>query len=118
MSTNEIKLPKTVTKTLYVSIGVGEFNFNNIKIKDFKSPEDITPSWADILLKTQEITIDLSDSEIKDESGIKSEIVKQLKKSQEKIKADSHVQIKNLQDRIDNLLAIDFKPEVEEKNDD
>ncbi len=116
--TNKIKVPKTVTKTLYIYIGVDGYNFNDISVADY-SRVGFSSEMESVLLKTQEVTFDLSDAESIDDSAIKGEIVKQLKEQQKEIKAETHMKIKDLQDKIDNLLAIEFKPEeVPEKTHD
>ncbi len=110
--TEEIKIPKTITKKLFITVGVDSWNSNQISILDFDRTK-LSKEVEYVLLKTQEVTFDLSDAEFSDENSIKKEIVKGLEEKKAKIKAETHMKIKEIQDKIDNLLAIEYKPQPE-----
>ena len=54
-----IQIPKSVTKTLYVYIGTGSRNTNEIDIFDFECGNDSSESFQRMLLTTHELSIDL-----------------------------------------------------------
>ena len=43
-------IPKTITKKLYVTLGVGRFNFNDINVLSFNSVKYMSEGHEEILL--------------------------------------------------------------------
>lgn len=101
---SEIKIPKEVTLPLFVTLGVAGWNFNEIGLdgSDFRnyssSPEDKI-----MLLKT-EITLVLPQ-----DIDIKGQILGSLEKVKARVLAENHSKLKRVQDKIDNLLAIEHQ---------
>ncbi len=112
--TQKIKLPQSIEKTLYITIGVGRYNFNEIMISEWDSSPYASEGSEKVLLKEQAITLDLSDAELT-ETKIKQDLVDQLKEQLKKIRAESHQKEKAIQDRIDSLLTIEYTPEPTDK---
>ncbi len=110
MAKEKITIPKSLNATLYITIGVGKYNFNRMRVEDFISTG--MEGYEEVLLKQQEITIDLSGISM-DENAVKEKIVTLLKERQEQIKADSHMKIKDIQEKIDQLRAIEYQPNAE-----
>ena len=111
MTNEKINIPQTIEKELFTCIGVGKWNFNKVQTTDFNGSLYSSEGWENILLKKQTIIINLSDS-IVDENTIKQELVAQLREQLKKVKAEAHQKEKAIQEKIDNLLAIEYQPEV------
>lgn len=105
-----IKIPKQITTQIYVTLGIGRWNSGNISINDY-FVEDDDIEFAKLLLTTTEITIDLPQDIDVDAKG---KFISILEKKKEGLQASFHMQIKEVQDQIDNLLAIEYKPEGKE----
>lgn len=110
MTKEKINIPATVEKEIFISIGVGRLNFNEIRVLDFIG--DGSDMLERVLLKSQIISIDLSDPQISS-SKIRPELVEQLQARLKKVKAEASMEEGKIQERIDNLMAIGCKPEPE-----
>lgn len=108
--TDKIVIPKTVTKEMFICVGIGKWTFNEISITAFDHSENCSEGWEYVFLKKQTMTVDLSGIEI-DDNGVKKEMVKKLEEKKKELKADLYMKIKEIQDKIDNLLAIEYQPE-------
>ncbi len=103
MNANNIeKLPKTTEIELFVTLKVAGYDAGRIGVWDC----DIANANNDyISLKTEKVIFKLPQN-----IDIKGEVIKGLQSEKDKIKADFHMQLKDVQDKIDNLLAIEYKP--------
>ena len=112
MTKQKIHIPQTIEKEVFVLLGVGEYNFNEILVSDWDSSPYASEGNEKVLLKKQKVLLDLSDSEIT-ETKIKQELVAQLREQLKNAKAAAHQKEKAIQEKIDNLLAIEYKPDPE-----
>lgn len=101
---SDIEIPEQVKKTLYVTIGVGQWNYNDVDI----SSNNFTGSdgFERVNLTSIEVTIDIPKG-----IDVKSELIAILEDQKASIQSEFHMQLKNVQDKIDNLLAIENKSE-------
>lgn len=97
------KLPETIEIELFVTLKVGgSYDIGKINVWG----RNISNSNNDyILLKTEKVTFELPQ-----DIDIKGKVIEGLESEKEKIKADFHMELKGVQDKIDNLLAIECKP--------
>lgn len=96
------KLPKTVEKELFITLVVSGYDVGKIGVWDCNIPKYDS---GYILLKKQKVTFKLPQ-----DINVKGKVIESLESEKEKIKADFHMQLKDVQDKIDNLLAIEYKP--------
>ena len=100
----ELKIPKEVKLPIFVTIGVASWNFNKIGLdgSDFRkyssNPED------KIMLLETEIHLILPR-----EIDAKAQILGSLEKTKARVMAENHTRLKRVQDKIDNLLAIEHR---------
>jgi len=104
----QIKIPEKITKRLYVHIGIGGYNFNQIAIYESSREKDTgyAPEFSYKLLKTIDIDIDLSDITITDNDIIITKI-KNLNKQKSELQAETELAINKIQFEIDKLTAIE-----------
>lgn len=96
------KLPKTLTKEMFICLGVGGYNAGDLSVLDFNRSvhnEDY------IFICTKKVTF-----KIPQNIDVKGKVIESLEAEKEKLQADFHMKIKGVQDKIDNLLAIEYKP--------
>lgn len=102
MNTDNIeKLPKTITQKMYVHLRISGYGAGNF----FCGQCDISEDDQDlILIATQDVTFNLPQN-----IDVKGKVIESLKAEKEKIQVVTHMKIKDIQDKIDNLLAIEYK---------
>ena len=98
------KLPEELTRKLYVSYGMGRFNAGRISISQHGNAS--SDGFECIPLAEMEVTFKLSV-----DCDLKTKAVRVLEKKKDDIKAEYHMKLKEVQDKIDHLLAIEFKPQ-------
>jgi len=96
------KLPKTEEKEIFILLDIGEYSAGRLSYLDYDSSK-----YGDdkILLGTQMVTF-----KIPQKVDIKGKAVESLEEKKVKINAKFHMELKVVQDKIDNLLAIEYKP--------
>ena len=96
------KLPKSEQKEIFILLDIGSFNAGRLSYADF----DASKFGDDqILIGTQMVTF-----KIPQKVDIKGKAVESLEEKKTKINAEFHMKLKEVQDKIDNLLAIEYKP--------
>lgn len=93
-------MPRTIIKKLYVTLGVGKFNFNEINVLSFNSTKYMHDGHEEILLFETEITLELPK-----EINTKAHFIDVLKKRKKGIESEYRTKAKEAQDRIDRFLA-------------
>tara|TARA_R110000772_G_scaffold231299_1_gene342009 strand:- start:44 stop:370 length:327 start_codon:yes stop_codon:yes gene_type:complete len=101
----KIEIPAKITKNMYVSVGIGRFTYGAIRVSD-DSPIDTDPDFARVLLTEFELEIDIPKTDL----DFKKELVAILENKKTGIKAKYHMKLKEVQEEIDNLLAIEHQP--------
>jgi hypothetical protein len=97
------ELPTSVTRTLWISYGMGKWNAGQIEINDYVSKS--SDGFEKIPLCQHEVTI-----QIPQPDDIKAKAVEVLEEQKRDLQARHHQELKAVQEKIDNLLAIEFKP--------
>ena len=92
-------IPKTITKKLYVTLGVGRFNFNDINVLSFDSTKYMSDGHEEILSHETEITIELPKK-----TNAKDSLIAVLRKRKKDIEDQCHANIKEIQYHINSLL--------------
>lgn len=100
-----MQLPKKVTKTLYVSIGLGLYVHGEISISDYQS-ESHGDGFERKVLSKFDIDIDLPEN-----FDAESAMVEILTTQKTKLEAAHYVAVKRIDDQIAQLLAITNKGE-------
>lgn len=106
MTTNNIeKLPKTVTKEVFIFLTISGCLAGDISCHGY----DISELCDDkLLITSKKITFKLPQN-----INIKGEVIKKLEDQKETIQADFHMKLKEVQDKIDSLLVIEHNPKEE-----
>lgn len=100
-----MQLPKTITKTLYVSVGLGRYVHGEISISDYPS-EGHGDGLERKVVSKFDIDIDLPEN-----FDAESAMVEILTAQKTKLEADHYVAVKRIDDQIAKLLAITNKGE-------
>lgn len=93
-------LPKKVTKTLYVAIGLGRYVHGDITVTDYES-DGHGDGFERRTISKFEIDIDLPEN-----FDAESAMIEILTAQKSKLEADHYVAVKRIDDQIKELLAI------------
>lgn len=96
------ELPSSITRKLYVHYRISGHSAGQIDIFDFA----LTSDPERVMICEKEVTIKIPRI---DRDGLKSKALEVLKREKQKIMADSHMKVRAIQDKIDDLLAIEYK---------
>lgn len=96
-------LPESVTRELYVFYGIKGYSAGEISVWDC----DVSGEER-ILLTTSEVTVKIPKG-----LKIKDKVVDALKAEKDKVLANAHMKAKELQQKIDSLLGLEYQPSVE-----
>lgn len=110
---NKINIPEIYTAKLYVCVGVGTSNFGNIKADEYNLSnlfKDDFERHGYILLKEVDIKINLKGMEITEEKVLKI-VVDNLKQQKKDVELNANKKMQDIQDKIDQYLAIEYRPE-------
>ena len=95
-------LPQTLTREITIWYGIGGWQSGCIGTYDF----DFKGNEEKIVLGKQIITL-----EIGKQGDLKEKVLDSLNAEKQKILAENHERLERIQNKIDNLLAIEYKPE-------
>jgi len=98
------KLPKTIEKEIFITLCISGYAAGKISVGDYNKAE--FSSNDDVLLGTETVTFN-----VPQKVDIKGRAIKNLEDKKSKLQARHHMEIKEVQDKIDHLLAIEYKPE-------
>lgn len=101
----EFELPEAITKDLYITLGLGDYNNGDISISDIDRAKYTSEGFESVLLVKTSISV-----EIPKDIDVKAKLIAVLEKQKSGIQAEYHIKLTNVQDKIDNLLAIEHKP--------
>jgi hypothetical protein len=102
------KIPAEVLRVLWVTYGVGEYNQGRIELYQYDPSDHTGDGFEKVILTTMQIKIKIPACEV----DIKSKMLKLLEAQREKVLADNHMRLKDVEDRIAMLLAIEYQPEA------
>lgn len=100
-----MKLPESITKELFVIVGLGYNNIGRISVADHETGIDLT-GYEQATIKKISIDIDLPQ-----DFDVTVVLVEQLQARKKKMEADHYVAVKQVEDQIAELLAISDKGE-------
>ena len=112
MNINEIEIPEEIEVTLYTTVcvrnkfsrNIGEVRVTTINLAElYKDGSGETH----ILLHKQAVKLKIGKVEL----DIKGEVIKGLEVEKTNELAEHHMKIKDIQDKIDSLLAIEYQGE-------
>lgn len=103
-----IELPEKITKKIYVKVGIGRYNTGNISIWDTKVMDDPCDDFGSVTILETQVEIDLSDADLSD-ANIKNIMISTLEKQKQELMAKCNVEVNKIEDRIRNLLSIEYK---------
>lgn len=95
-------IPASITRTLYVGYGIGQFNAGNIVVSEY---EHDTESLATVRIMEKDITFNLPPSKV----DVKGKMLEVLEAEKQKILAENHQRLHKVQEKIDRLLAIEYQ---------
>lgn len=101
------EIPKVLTRKMYIGYGIGKYNAGKIVVSDY---EHTTSEFATVRLLEKELTIRLPRCKV----DVKGRMLEVLEEEKQKVIADNHMRLKEVQDRIDQLKVLEYKPESEE----
>jgi hypothetical protein len=99
------KLPTSITRTVYVCYGIGKYNSGRISIED--RPAHASEEFGRVLLTQHKMTFKIPRCKI----DIKSKMLEILEEEKRKVIADNHMRLKAVEDKISNILAIEYQSE-------
>lgn len=97
------ELPEEITRTIFIGYGIGKYNAGMIVLEDKELEGE---DFATVRLVSKKMTFKLPKVEI----DIKGKMLKVLEEEKKKIMAENHQRLQEVQERIDQLLAIEYKP--------
>ncbi len=93
-------IPRIITMPLYLTIGVGKYNYNDLDILSFDASEFRSEGCETILVLKTEITLELPKS-----INNKAHFLGVLEKKKTLIEAKYRLRVKEIQGQIDLILA-------------
>lgn len=97
------KLPKTIVRKMFIVLHIAGWRAGDIGVYGFDSAKD---DDNEVLLGTQMVTF-----KIPQDVDVKGEALKGLRNTKSMLEGKHHMELKTVQDKIDQLLAIEYKPE-------
>lgn len=97
------KLPTSLERKIYIHYSISGFEPGKIEIWDC----DLSGENR-ILLTTMMVKI-----KIPPKGDLKADVIKALENEIQKIRAESYAKIQQLQERVDSLLALEYRPPIE-----
>lgn len=92
-------IPRIITMPLFLTVGVGKYNYNDIEILSFDASEFRSEGNETILMLKTEITLELPK-----EINTKAHFIGVLENRKKGVEAEYHLKVKEIQDQIDMLL--------------
>lgn len=102
-------IPAEISRTLFISFGVGKYVAGNIKI-DTVPPNTGDEDFTAVLICTHEVNIKLPVCQI----DVKARLLEIFSTQREQIVAENHMRLKAIDDKIASLLAIDYQPATQD----
>lgn len=99
------ELPSSIQRTLYVTYGVGRYNEGKIDVFDYQS--NGSDGFERVALAAHDVTLTVPRQGGKE---LRGKVLDLLREEKEEILAENEKRLRVVQDKIDNLLAIDYKP--------
>lgn len=103
-----MKIPEKIEKTMYVNLCAGKYGCGAIRIHDSDYVSKLD-GHEEVRLFAFPLTIDAPEGITM--SDITQRLVETLEQQKKGIQAEYHVKLQRIQDKIDNLLALENKPE-------
>lgn len=103
-----IELPEKITKNIYVTVGIGRYNTGDISVLDIKGVDDPCGDLGLVTILETQVEIDLSGADLSD-ANIKNIMISTLEKQKKDLMAKCNVEVNKIEDRIKNLLSIEYK---------
>jgi hypothetical protein len=100
------EIPRQITRGIWVAYGISGYGAGRITLNDFDYHG--SDDSALVTLCQTSITIDIPAI---DRDGLKTKALEVLEAEKQKVMAENHQRLRAVQDKIDNLLAIEFKPQ-------
>lgn len=104
-----LKLPKSIQKKLYITYGLGQFIEGQISVSEYP-PRNQRDGWECVLLGEQDVTFKINPPR----QNIKQKALDALEEQKREVLAENHMRLKRVQEKIDQLLAIEYQPQPEE----
>src|SRR5882724_2937789 len=101
------EIPQEITRDIFLYYGVGRYVQGEISIDDYERDEGTgDEDWGRVLLARHEMTFSIPTCIV----DLKAKKLEILNVKKQNILAENHKRLKDVQDKIDALLSIDFKP--------
>lgn len=97
------KLPRSIKRELYLYYGISGYSAGELTVWDFELSKG---DMDRVLIGRGDVEM-FTDTKL----DLKARVLQVLQDEREKIQAEFHMKLKGNQDKIDNLLAIEYKPE-------
>lgn len=98
------EIPEEITRTIYVGYGIGKFNGGRIVVSDYLHDSE---DFAVVPILEKELTFHLPKCKI----DIKGKMLEVLEAEKQKVLAENHARLQAVQEKIDQLLVLEHKPE-------
>lgn len=98
------KLPKTIELEMFMTMQVDGYRAGDISVQDYDKQG--FSSSDHILLRSFTMTFDVPQN-----VDVKGKLIDSLEELKTETMARHHMEIKNIQDKLDELLAIEYQPE-------
>ena len=108
------EIPATLTKKIYVTYGIGTFIEGQITVSNYLSLSSHDEGFAKILLHEQMVTFKIPPCKV----NLIEKKLEVLNAKKSEILSENHSRLKEIQDKIDKLLSIEFKPQAAPETED
>ena len=98
------EIPQALNRTLYIGYGIGKYNSGEVVISEygFATGED----FGVVPLVEHELFIKIPKCKV----DVKGRMLEVLEVKKQKVLAENHLRLQEVQEKIDSLLSIEYQP--------
>ena len=97
------EIPTSLIRKLYIGYGIGKYNAGQIVVSDY---QHATTDFAVVPLMEKQLAIELPRCKV----DVKGRMLEVLEEEKQKVIAENHMRLKDVQDRIDELKTLEYQP--------
>ncbi len=99
-------LPESIEVEIFLSLGVGKYNYGELSARDYEKKSSSGENWEEVNLGSQIVTLTIPKF---GKGEIRDQLLEQLNDEKQKKMAEHEMAMRNIQERINNLLLIEYQ---------
>lgn len=99
-------LPESVEKEIFLVLGVGKYNYGQLTARDWERTGTPSENFEEVNLGSQIVNLIIPKF---GKTEIRDQLLEQLNDEKQKKMAEHEMAMRNIQERINNLLLIEYQ---------